>query len=120
MSQHPSNVKNMDTTGKFGEEHSHVPSAAKRTWTIWRKIALGKLDVQTLNKTIRLTQDDVYKKRRGNLEVKYKRNVSFLEARKIAGSHMRENTYASIAWRVDPINQDNKYGALVEKLIQLS
>ena len=31
---------------------------------------------------------------------------------------MGENTYASIVLRVDPINQD-KYRALVEKLIQL-
>ena len=32
---------------------------------------------------------------------------------------MGENTYASVAQRVDPINQDNKYGTLEKKLIQL-
>ncbi len=47
------------------------------------------------------------------------RNVSFLEARKIVGTYMGENRYASVARRADTINQDNKYRALVKKLIQL-
>ena len=51
------------------------------------------------------------------LQVKHMRNISFLEVRKILGSYMAENTYVSVAQRVDPINQDNKYRALVEKLI---
>ena len=53
------------------------------------------------------------------LEVKHKRNITSLKARKIVGSYMGENTYTSVAWRLDPINQNNKYRALVEKLIQL-
>ena len=60
---------------------------------------------------------EIYKKE--ILEVKYKRNVTFLETRKIVRSYLGENSYASVAWRVDPINPDNKYRALVEKLIQL-
>ena len=32
---------------------------------------------------------------------------------------MEENTYASVAQRVETINQENKYKALVEKLILL-
>ena len=32
---------------------------------------------------------------------------------------MGENSYASIAWRVDTMNQDKKYRTLMEKLIQL-
>ena len=32
---------------------------------------------------------------------------------------MGENTNASVARKEDPINQDNKYRALVDKLIQL-
>ena len=32
---------------------------------------------------------------------------------------MGENSYSSVAWRVDTTNQDNTYGTLVEKLIQL-
>ena len=53
------------------------------------------------------------------LEVKHKRNVSFLEAREIVGTYMEENSYASVAWRADTTNQNNKYRTLVEKLIQL-
>ena len=62
---------------------------------------------------------DIYKKEKEILEVKHMRNVSFLEARKIVGSYMRENSYAPVAQRVDTTNQDNKYRTLVEKLIQL-
>ena len=51
--------------------------------------------------------------------MKHKRNVSFLEAKKIVGPYMGENSYASVAWRVDTTNQENKYRTLVEKLIQL-
>ena len=59
------------------------------------------------------------KKEKEILEVKHKRNVSFLEARKIVGTYMGENSYASVASRADTTNQDNKYRILVEKLIQL-
>ena len=59
------------------------------------------------------------KKEKEILEVKHKRNVSFLEARKIVGIYMGENSYASIARRMNTIIQENKYRALIEKLIQL-
>ena len=59
----------------------------------------------------------VYKK--WILEVKQKRNIPFLEARKIVGTYMGENSYASVAQRAVTINQENRYRALVEKLIQL-
>ena len=62
---------------------------------------------------------DVYKKEKEILEVKHKRNVSFLEARKIVGTYMRENSYTSVARRMNTNNQDNKYRTLMEKLIQL-
>ena len=62
---------------------------------------------------------NVYKKAKEILEVKHKRNVSFLEARRILGSYMGESSYASVAWRADRTNEDNKYKTLVEKLIQL-
>ena len=50
--------------------------------------------------------------------MKTKRNVSFLEARKIVGTYMGENSYAFVARRADTINQDNKYRVLEKKLIQ--
>ena len=62
---------------------------------------------------------EAYKKENEVLEVKHKRNVSFLEARKIEGTYMGENSYASVARRADTINQDNRYRALGEKLIQV-
>ena len=51
--------------------------------------------------------------------MKHKRNVSFLEARRIVGSYLGESSYASIARRADRTNDNNKYRTLVEKLIQL-
>ena len=53
------------------------------------------------------------------IEVKHKRNVSFLEARRIVGSYIRESSYASVAQRVDRTNDDTKYRTLLEKLIKL-
>ena len=51
--------------------------------------------------------------------MKHKRNLSLLEARKIVGTYMGENSYASVAQRTDTTNEDNKYGTLVEILLQL-
>ena len=61
----------------------------------------------------------VYQKEKEIIEVKNNRNVSFLEARKIVGSYMGENSYATNARRVDTTNQNKKYRILVKKLIQL-
>ena len=47
------------------------------------------------------------------------RNINSPQARKVVGFYMGENTYASVGRRVDPIDQDHKYRAMVEKLIQL-
>ena len=58
-------------------------------------------------------------KKKEILEMKHKRNVSFLEARKIVGTYMGKNSYASVAWRVDTISQDIRYRALMEQLIWL-
>ena len=59
-----------------------------------------------------------YQKEKEIIEVKHKRNVSFLEARRILGSFMRESSYASVARRADRINDDTKYRTLVEKLLK--
>ena len=65
--------------------------------------------MQTNDKIIRLTQDLAIftKKEKELLEVKHKRNVPFLEARKIVGTYMGENSYTSFARRADTTNQDN-------------
>ena len=84
------------------------------------KECLNESNVQTVIKTVLFTLDHVTSlKKKKILEAKHKRNVTFLEARKIVGSYMGENAYASVAGRADPINQDNKYRVMVEKLIQL-
>ena len=111
----------MDTTGKHVEDDRHVPNAMKRTQTMWRKIVWKKSDVQIADKIIWLTQDLAMFTKKGKeiIEVKHKRNVSFLDARKIVGSYLGENSNASAAQRVDRTNEDNKYRILMEKLIQL-
>ena len=57
---------------------------------------------------------DVYKKRR-----KYLRCVSFLETRKIVGTYMGENSYASVARRAYSTNEDSKYRTFEGKWIDL-
>ena len=42
-----------------------------------------------------------------------------LGSKKIVGTYMRKNNYASVAWRADTINEENKYIVLMEKLIPL-
>ena len=61
----------------------------------------------------------VYQKEKEITEVKNKRNVSFLEARRIIGGYIGESSYASVARRTDRTNDDNKYRTIVEKLIKL-
>ena len=61
----------------------------------------------------------VYQKEKEIIEVKHKRNVSFLEARRIVGNYMGESCYASVAQRADRTNDDTKYRTLVEKLLKL-
>ena len=61
----------------------------------------------------------VYKKGKDIIEVKHKRNMSFLESRRIVGSYMRESSCTSVARRVDRTNDDNKCRTLVEKLLKL-
>ena len=61
----------------------------------------------------------VYQKEKEIIEVKHKRNVSFLEARRIVWSYTGESSYASVARKADRTNDDTKYTTLVEKLLQL-
>ena len=61
----------------------------------------------------------VYQKEKEIIEVKHKRNVSFLEAWRIVGSYMGESSYASVARKANRTNDDTKYRTLVEKLLKL-
>ena len=101
----------MATNGKVAENVKHVLGAAKETQTTWRKIAKMKLNAQNVDKTISLSQDLVTfrkKKAREILEVKNKRNVTFLEAIIIVESYIRQKAYAFVAQRVDLIRQSNQ------------
>ena len=56
------------------------------------------------------------------MEIKYKKNMSFLEVRKTVDLYMKENTYAVATRRTSSISNDKqseKYKARIEKLIQL-
>ena len=66
-----------------------------------------------------ISPSDFNKKEREIPKVKHKRNVSFLEARKIVVTYMGESNYASVVRRGDITNQDNNYRTLENKLIQL-
>ena len=111
---------------KYG--HHREASRGRQTWAKCGEKDPGHMEEDCL-KEIRCAncQDhlayirsfDVFRKEKEILEVKHKRKVSFLEARKIVGTYMGKNSYASIARRADTANKDNKYRTLMEKLIQL-
>ena len=106
----------MDTTEKPVEEDKHKPNAVKRT--TWRKINEGKSmwklpkRLSSLRKILQCLQ-----KEKEILEVKHKKNVCFLEAKKIWGSYMGKRIYTSVARRADT-PKDKKDTTPEEKLIQ--
>ena len=62
------------------------------------------------------------KKREEIVEVKSRRNITFLEARNLVESYMKFYTYANVVQRASPNsnnnNQRDEYRALVEKLMK--
>ena len=65
---------------------------------------------------------DIYKREREIIEIKYKRNITSFETRKIMEFYMKENTRITIIWRVKPISNNSRpdnYRTLVKKLIQI-
>ena len=111
----------MDTTGKLVEDDRYVQNAVKRTRATWRKIVWKKLDVQTADKIIRVTQDLAMftKKKMKYLRWNIRAMCSSWKQEKLLGTYMGENNNAFVARRADTTNQDNKYRILVEKWIQL-
>ena len=111
----------MDTTRRAAEDVQHVEGVARKTQTIWRKIEHLVLLGQTAKRTSLSFQElIIYTKEMEIIEVKYRRNITFREKRKLVESSMKDNTYANVAQRVSPISNDssqpNKYRALIEKL----
>ena len=58
-------------------------------------------------------------KRKGNTWDEIQEECVLPVSRKLVGTYMGENSFASVARRADITNQDNKYRTLVEKSIQL-
>ena len=81
----------------------------QKNQTTRRKIVSMKLNVLTVKKITPLSHDlcDIHKIVREILEVKYKRNATFFETKRIKGFFMGENTYASVAPKVNPIVNNN-------------
>ena len=57
------------------------------------------------------------------MEVKYSKNITFSEARKIVESYSKDNKYVNVAQRASPVSNHkhrlDKYRALSENLMQL-
>ena len=122
MSQHPwgaSNAKNIGTAGKLAEDEWHMPSEVKKTQTTLGDCLMVIRCPNCLQNHPAYSRScDVYKKRKGNIRSEAQKEYNLLESKENSRVvHGRKHT--SVAWRVDPINQDNKSRALVEKLIQL-
>ena len=88
----------MDTTGKPVEDDAHVPNIEEDCLKETRRANCRQ------NHPVYARSCESYKKEKEILEVKHKRNVFFLEARKIVGTFMGENSYASVERRADTIN----------------
>ena len=110
----------MDTTGKSVEDYTRAKCGEKDPDHM-EEDCLKEIKCANCqqNHLAHATSCNVYKKGKEILEVKHKKNVSFLEAKKIVGTNMAENSYASAARRMDITNQDNKYRTLMEKSIRL-
>ena len=97
------------TCSKWGEKD---PDHAEEDCLKEIRCAHYQLDHLAYARTCTVYQKEI-------IEVKHKRNVSFLEARRIVRRYMGESSYASVARRADRTNDDTKYRTLVEKLLEL-
>ena len=62
---------------------------------------------------------EIFRKEKETIEVKHKRNVSFLETKKIVGSYMSKTSYAPVTRSAVTSNHDDKYRTLINKPINL-
>ena len=70
---------------------------------------------------------NIYKGMREIMEVKYRKNITFLEARKLVEFSMKDNTFANVSQKTNSINSItnninyhfDKYRTLIENLMQL-
>lgn len=62
---------------------------------------------------------DIWKKEKEIISVKQKQNISFPEARRIVDSYMREKSYAQTTKIKENTEKNDKYDALIKKLLNL-
>ena len=122
-----SNARNLGTTKTYVEGNKSETNVEKRTNPIMKMNARWKRDVQIVLRTIQYSLKLVACIKRKNeiMQFKYKRNISFRDARKIVESYMGTQSYASISRKTNRIQQtdskqENEYIELIEKLVRLS
>ena len=88
----------MDTTKEAVEDVRYFEGVAKKNQITWREIVPTKLDAKTAKRTtLPFLELAIYTKSNMEIiEVKYRRNITFLEARKIVESYMKVNTNAQM------------------------
>ena len=98
----------MGTTRRATEDVRHVEGMAKKTSTTWMKIVPVKpnLNCQETHPTFSRTCN-IYKREKEIMEVKYRRSIIFLEARKIVESYMKVNTNAKVVQKASSISNKN-------------
>ena len=116
----------MDTTEGTAENVRHLKGVSKGTQTIEENCSNETKCSNLLeNYPAFLRSCGIYKRENEIMEVKYRRNITFLEARKIVERYMKVNTSANVAQKAsltatnNKNNQLDKYGVLIEKLLQL-
>ena len=105
---HPSTPDVLQLLKIWTPQRNLLRTAHMCQWTIWRKIVWSKFEVQTASKITWLVQYLAMFTRKKRKYLRWNmRNMSFQEARKIKGTYMGENSYASFEWRADTTNEDN-------------
>ena len=81
-----------------------------------------KLNAQTVKRTILyfFRTCNIYKRQREIMVLKYQRNITYLEVKKIGESYMKDNTYANVVWRASPISNNNNQFDQYRALIKIS
>ena len=97
----------MDTARKATEDFRRV-GVAKKTLIARRNIVTTKRKAQTAKTSILLSKNFQNKHKEWQIrKEKYKRNLTFLEGRKIIVSYMKADTYANVAQRASTIIKKN-------------
>ena len=104
-------------------DFQYVDDVAKKTKTTWMEIVPRKSNAQTPKRIIIKNLQYIQRREREIMEVKYRRNITFLKAGKIVETYMEDNNYANVAKKVSSIsnndNQSYQYRVVIKKQVQL-